>query len=139
MKIALCTGAIRSAKMNKYHNHKARSVDGLIHDSRKEAKRWNELLLLQRAGQIKDLKRQVKFVLIPTQRENGIIGKCGGVKLGKVIERECCYIADFTYIDAQDKLHVEDVKGYKSGAAYTVFTIKRKLMLYIHKIRIKEI
>ena len=121
--------------MNKYHNHKARSVDGLIHDSKKEARRWNELLLLQRAGQITDLKRQVKFVLIPAQREDDIIGKRGGIKQGKLIERECCYIADFTYYDKDEKLTVEDTKGIKTKD----YIIKRKLMLYVHEIRIKEV
>lgn len=122
-------------KTNKYRNHKARSVDGIIHDSRKEARRWNELLLLQRAGQITDLKRQVKFVLIPAQREQITVGKRGGIKQGKLIERECSYIADFVYTDKDGKLTVEDTKGIKTKD----YIIKRKLMLYVHKIKVKEI
>lgn len=121
--------------MNKYHNYKARSVDGLIHDSKKEARRWNELLLLERAGKIKDLKRQVKFVLIPAQREPKIIGVRGGIKQGKIIERECSYVADFTYTDKNGNYVVEDTKGIKTKD----YIIKRKLMLYVHEIRIKEV
>ena len=121
--------------MNKYHNRKARSFDGIIHDSRKEARRWNELLLLQRAGQITDLKRQVKFVLVPAQREDDIIGKRGGIKQGKLIEKECSYIADFTYTDKNGNFVVEDTKGIKTKD----YIIKRKLMLYVHEIRIKEV
>jgi hypothetical protein len=126
--------------MNKYYNRKVRTVDGFIHDSKREARRWNELLLLQRAGHIKNLKRQVKFVLIPAQHEQGIIGKRGGIKKGKLIERECSYIADFVYTDSKtEKMVVEDAKGYKGGGAYSVFTIKRKLMRYIHGIDVKEV
>ena len=122
--------------MNKYHNRKARTSDGLIHDSRREARRWNELSLLQRAGQIKDLERQVKFILIPAQHEPDIVGKRGGIKQGKLIERECSYIADFVYYDnTTEKMVVEDTKGIRTKD----YIIKRKLMLYKYKIRIKEI
>ena len=126
--------------MNKCRNRKVKTSDGIVHDSIKESIRWLELKLLERAGQIKDLKRQVKFVLIPAQREQGNIGKRGGIKQGKLIERELSYVADFVYIDTKtEKVVVEDAKGYKGGAIYALFTIKRKLMLYIHKIQVKEI
>lgn len=109
--------------MNKYGNIKTVTSDGIKHDSIKEANRWCELKLLERAGEIKDLKRQVKFELIPKQEG----------------ERAVYYIADFVYEDSNGKTHVEDVKGYKKGGAYNVFVIKRKLMLYIHRIKIKEL
>ena len=126
--------------MNKYHNRKVKTSDGLVHDSKREARRWIELKLLERAGQIKDLKRQVKFVLVPAQHEESIIGKRGGVKKGKLIERELSYIADFVYTDIRtEEMIVEDAKGFKGGGAYSVFTIKRKLMLTIHNIKIREI
>lgn len=96
--------------------------------SKKEAARYGELLLMERDGAIKNLKCQVKFELIPTQR----IG-------GKVIERACSYIADFVYEDQSGTQHVEDVKGYRGGVAYSVFTIKRKLMLYVHGIMVEEV
>lgn len=125
---------------NKYNAHKT-EVDGKTFDSHKEAARYLQLEMLEKAGEIKDLQRQVKFVLIPTQREPDTIGKRGGKKPGKLIEQELSYIADFVYTDtATGQQVVEDVKGYKGdGSAYKVFTIKRKLMLYLKGIRIIEI
>lgn len=100
----------------KYHNRKI-TRDGVTFDSRREARRYEELQLLQQAGEIKNLRRQVKFVLIPTQREPNIIGPRGGVKKGKLLERECSYIADFVYGE-NGKMVVEDAKGKEmsSGA-----------------------
>lgn len=118
---------------NKYHNHKVRK-SGLTFDSKKEHKRYNELLLLQQAGEITNLRRQVKFVLIPTQREPSKIGTRGGVKKGKLLERECAYIADFVYIQ-NGKTVVEDTKGVRTKD----YVIKRKLMLYTQGIRIREV
>lgn len=111
--------------MNKYGAKKV-VVDGEVFDSRKEYYRWCDLRLLERAGKISDLKRQVKYVLIPSQRQDG-----------KLIEREVSYIADFEYMENGMKV-VEDVKGYKRGAAYQLFSIKRKLMLHLFGIRVKE-
>ena len=125
-------------KTNKYYNKKVRTLDGITHASKREARRWNELLLLACAGEIYDLKRQVKFILIPAQRMPNKVGKRGEIIQGKLIERECSYVADFVYQENGQTI-VEDTKGYKGGGAYSVFTIKRKLMLYIHKIRVKEV
>lgn len=119
--------------MTKYHNKKI-EIDGKIFDSRKEARRYRELKILERAGEIYDLQTQVKFVLIPTQREADTIGKMGGIHKGKVIERECAYIADFVYME-NGKTVVEDTKGCKTKD----YIIKRKLMLYVHNIRVKEV
>ena len=82
----------------------------------------------------------MKYVLIPEYREPDIVGSRGGIKKGKIIERECSYIADFIYQE-NGKTIVEDVKGYRepSSAGYAKFVIKRKLMLHVHGIRIKEI
>jgi predicted glycosyltransferase len=124
--------------MNKCRNRKVKTSDGIVHDSIKELRRWKELQLLERAGLIKGLKRQVKFVLIPAQREQGTIGKRGGIKQGKLIERELSYIADFVYTE-NGKMVVEDAKGYKGGTVYALFVIKRKLMLYVHNIKVREI
>ena len=112
--------------MTKYHSRKI-TRDGETFDSVKEFNRFRELKLLERAGKITGLKRQVKFELIPSQRIDG-----------KVVERPCSYIADFTYWQ-DGQLCVEDVKGYKESTAYAVFVIKRKLMLQVHGIRIKEV
>ena len=102
-------------------------------DSLKEYRRFCELSLLEKAGKVTDLQRQVKFVLIPTQREPDTIGKRGGVKKGKTIEQECSYVADFVYVQDGETV-VEDSKGFRTAD----YKIKRKLMLYIHGIRIKE-
>lgn len=109
--------------MSKY-NSKKTVVDGQKFDSEKEANRYQELLLLKRVGAIKNLNRQVKFVLIPSQRDEN----------GKVVERECSYKADFKY-EEDGKTVVEDVKGYRTKE----YIIKRKLMLYQYGIRIREV
>lgn len=119
---------------SKYHSKKV-TIGGETFDSTKEYRRFCELKLLQRAGKIKDLQRQVKFVLIPAQREPDEIGVRGGVKKGKIIEQECAYIADFVYVNDKGEKVVEDTKGFKTKD----YTIKRKLMLYVHGIRIQEI
>lgn len=117
----------------KYNNKKI-TRNGITFDSKKEARRYGELLLLERAGEITDLQRQVEFVLIPTQRDPDTIGVRGGVKKGRTIELAVKYIADFVYKE-NDKTVVEDTKGFKTKD----YIIKRKLMLYIHGIKIKEI
>lgn len=125
--------------MSKYHSKKI-TLNGITYDSKKEAKRHQELLLLERAGAIQSLQTQVKYVLIPAQREPDKVGKRGGTIKGKLIERECAYIADFTYIENGQTV-VEDVKGYRNpgSAGLAKYIIKRKLMLYVHGIRIREI
>lgn len=114
---------------NKYHNRTA-EIDGIRFDSWKEARRYRDLELLQAAGEISGLERQKKYVLIPAQRE-----PAKGKKKGRVIERECSYIADFVYRDEKGNLIVEDTKGVRTKE----YVIKRKLMLYIHGIRIREV
>ena len=59
------------AKWNKYKAKKV-EINGEVFDSKKEANRYQELLLLQRAGKIRDLQRQVKFELIPAQYEESV-------------------------------------------------------------------
>lgn len=111
--------------MNKYGARKIKDPDtGYVFDSKKEFIRWCELRILERTGKITDLKRQVKYVLIPAQCENG-----------RVIERECSYIADFVYYDfALGQKVVEDCKGFKTDA----YKLKKKMLLYFHGIQIKE-
>lgn len=127
---------------NKYHSKKV-TVGGMSFDSKKEAKRYQELYFLERAGTITDLQRQVKFVLIPAQYETyERYGKKGQrLKDGRrCIEKECAYVADFVYIKDSERI-VEDAKGYRnpSTAGYAYFVLKRKLMLWVHGIRIQEI
>ena len=122
--------------MNKYHNIKTTTSDGVTHDSIKEANRWCELKLLERAGRISDLQRQVKFVLIPAQYEYEYNDRKNKWLKSKCIERECSYIADFVYQDGDtNEMVVEDTKGKKTKD----YIIKRKLMLSVHKVKIKEI
>lgn len=106
------------------YNNKKDTVNGQVFDSKKEANRYKELLLLEKAGVIKNLSRQVKFVLIPSQRDES----------GKLIERECSYKADFKY-EENGKVVVEDVKGFRTKE----YIIKRKLLLYQYGIRIREV
>lgn len=123
--------------ISKYHNHKI-IIGGMKFDSKKEATRWVELNHLQDAGEITNLRRQVKFTLIPAQREGETITARGIQRPGKVIERECFYVADYVY-EQDGKTVVEDVKGYRGGGAYDVFVIKRKLMLYRYGLVVVEI
>ncbi len=96
------------------------------HASRKEHRRAAELRIMQRAGLIADLQEQVPYVLIPAQRDAD----------GRLIERACSYIADFVYTDtATGQTVVEDTKGVRTKE----YIIKRKLMLHVHGIRIREI
>ena len=120
---------------SKYGNRKV-NIDGETFDSRKEGRRYSELLLLERAGEIRGLERQVKFVLIPAQREPDRTGPKGGIIKGKVIEREISYIADFVYYDTRtgEKI-VEDAKGMRTKE----YILKRKMMLFFHGVRIREV
>jgi hypothetical protein len=116
--------------VSKYHNNITVTSDGIKHASQKEASRWCELKLLERAGKISDLERQVKFELIPALYEQSLNGG------KKCLERRCVYVADFVYIDNDTgQKVVEDTKGVRTKE----FIIKRKLMLYLHDIRIREV
>ena len=124
---------------NKFGAKKTKDpATGIEFDSKAEFNRWCELRLLERGGKISGLKRQVEFELIPTQREtNTEVYKAGPQKglpkPGAVIEKPCKYVADFTYYQ-NGKYIVEDAKGCKTEA----YKIKKKLMLYVHGIRITE-
>lgn len=121
--------------MSKYYSKKV-TRDGITYDSIKEYKRHCELRLMEKAGVIKDLQRQVEFVLLPAQREPDRIGVRGGIIKGKTIEQAVKYVADFTYLE-NGKLVVEDVK---SPATRTRdYILKRKMALYFLNIRIKEV
>jgi hypothetical protein len=107
---------------SKYHAKKI-TRDGITHASIKEYSRYQELLLLERAGAIQELKRQVRFELIPSQRYDG-----------KVVERPVHYIADFVYEENGQRV-VEDAKGCRTKD----YILKRKMMLYLCGIRIREV
>lgn len=110
--------------MSKYRNVKT-TLDGITFDSAKEARRYAELRLLERAGQIFNLQRQVPFVLIPKQ-----------VRDGKTIERPVVYKADFVYTE-NGKEVVEDVKS--TATKTKEYVLKRKLLLWQYGIQIREV
>ena len=102
---------------NKYNAVKT-TINGITFDSKRESIRYQELLLLQRAGQIRDLALQVPFAIVVN---------------GKKI---CKYIADFQYVDvATGKTVVEDSKGVRTQT----YVLKRKLVEAIYAIKIVEV
>lgn len=109
----------------KYHNRKVIVDDGIKFDSLKEAKRYKELKILEKADEITELRLQVPFELQPSFKKNG-----------KTI-RKIEYIADFVYYDNKlQKYVVEDVKGYKTD----VYKLKKKLFEYKYPhLTIKEL
>lgn len=108
----------------KYGNRKV-TLDGHQFDSVREATRYSELKLLERAGQITDLGLQPRFELIPKQRRAD----------GKA-ERACEYVADFRYTDtATGQTVIEDAKGMRTRD----YILKRKLMLQVHGISVREV
>lgn len=128
-------------KRSKYKAKKI-EIDGVQFDSKKESNRYLELKSKERRGEIRDLQLQVPFQLLPAQyKETTQYTKTGKEKtVKKLIERKVMYVADFVYIVCSSgEFVVEDVKGYKRSTAYSVYVMKRKLMLYIHGIQIKEV
>ncbi len=112
----------RSAK---YGNKKIHTPEGDF-DSKAEFERYCALHILLRAGEIRKLERQVRFDLLPSKR--------GEFRA----EKPVAYIADFVYEEKRGSEWVkvvEDVKGERTES----YIIKRKLMLYIHGISIKEV
>ena len=97
------------------------------------------MLLLQKAGKVTSLQRQVKYELIPAQYETYERYSKKGNKLKdghRLIERKVEYVADFTYTDTETGENVvEDAKGMRTKD----YIIKRKLMYAVHGIRIKEV
>lgn len=108
----------------KYGNRKV-TLDGHTFDSKREASRYGELKLLEQAGQITGLELQPRFELIPKQRRDD----------GRP-ERACEYVADFRYTDTRTgQTVIEDAKGMRTRD----YILKRKLMLQVHGISVKEV
>lgn len=107
---------------NKYHNKKV-IIDGIKFDSEKEGNYYLKLKMLEKAGKIRDLRLQVPFVVLET------------FKVCDRTYRKTKYIADFTYFDDKDKLHVVDVKGFKTKE----YELKKKLMAWKYGIEIEEV
>jgi hypothetical protein len=102
--------------MNKYHA-KRTLVNGIVFHSGKEARRYQDLIVLERAGKIRDLELQKRFDLV-----------INGIKI-------CTYVGDFYYFDEADLPVLEDVKGYKTQ----IYRLKRKLVKALYGLDIVEI
>lgn len=98
------------------YNNKITVIDNIKFRSKKEAKRYVELKLLEKNDKIKNLQLQVKYAF-----------KIEGIKI-------CSYVADFTYYTDNNLFVVEDTKGFKTY----IYKIKKKLMLALYGIEIKE-
>lgn len=126
-------------KTSKYYNVKTKASDGSVFDSMKEARRYEQLLMLQKAGKITSLQRQVTYELLPNQYETYPRYSKKGERLKdgtKLIERKVDYVADFVYTDAETGENiVEDTKGVRTKD----YVLKRKLMYAVHGIKIKEV
>ena len=125
---------------SKYRNRKVKLLTGEVFDSQHEYQRWMELQVLEKAGKISGLMRQVKFELIPPQMEvYERISEKTGRRLQdghRCVEQAVNYIADFVYWE-DEKMVVEDAK---SPATRTdSYIIKRKLMMERHGVKIREV
>ena len=101
--------------MRKYRNKKT-TVDGLLFDSLREAARWQELQLLERAGHIRGLQRQVSYELAPSVKFEG----------AKRAQPPLRLIVDFAYTE-KDRRVLEDTKGFVTP----VFTAKRHILKHL--------
>lgn len=112
-------------KQSKYKNKKV-EYNGIKFDSQKERNYYIKLKLLEDKGKIKDLKLQVKFELQPKfQFSNKNI-------------QAISYIADFTYLDEENKLHIVDVKS-EATKKDKVYRLKKKLFQYKYALNIEEV
>jgi hypothetical protein len=124
---------------NKYGAKKITDLEtGFVFDSKREYRRWQELRFMEKNAQITGLQRQVKFVLIPAQYERY---ERFSTKTGKrlkdgirCLEKEVSYVADFVYEKA-GKTIVEDSKGFRTAD----YIIKRKLLLQVYGIKVREV
>lgn len=112
---------------SKYSNRKI-EIDGIMFDSKKEAKVYGELQILVKAGEIKGFDRQVSFELIPAQYDL-VDWK------NKCVEKAVTYKADFVVEHNDGEKSVIDAKGMRTP----IYIIKRKLMRSVHKLNIKEV
>lgn len=110
-------------KPSKFGNVKV-VTNGDKFDSKRESKKYQELVLRRNAGDITALELKPKYELIPSKR-----------RADGTLERACAYIADWRFIDSEGALHVQDAKGFRTDS----YIIKRKLMFMIHNIEVEEV
>ena len=108
--------------INKYHNVKT-TLNGIKFDSIKERNYYIKLKMLEKTGQISDLRLQVPYILIET------------FKLENKTFRQMKYVADFVYKDITGKYHVVDAKGFRTKE----YELKKKLMAWKYGIIIEEV
>lgn len=129
----------KTIRRSKYGNRKIKTEDGLVFDSKKEKERYDTLRLLERRGEIWNLKRQVRYLLLPKITEQVPVQLKTKVSYkDTTLFRETAYIADFVYTDSEGNEVVEDVKA-NEWFQDPVYKLKKKLMYMIHHIKIKEI
>ena len=110
-------------KKSKYHNTKV-EYNGIKFDSVREMRHYQLLEYRQKIGEIKELKLQVPYELIPKYKMND-----------KTI-RKTTYVADFVYYDTRDnKIHVVDTKGFRTET----YKLKKKMFEYKYGIEIEEV
>lgn len=143
MCVALCGcnnlhGAFtKPMKRNKFFNKKVRTEVGIF-DSEAEYNRYLHLKHLEDIGVISQLQRQVEYEIIPAQYENVEIKLKTKTKIkSKIVERPITYKCDFQYLDHNGELVVEDVKSNYTRKE-TDYILKRKMLLYLKGIRLKE-
>lgn len=123
--------------INKYRNIRT-EADGIVFDSKKEAKYYLYLKQLLIGGKISDLRRQVPYELVPAVYEEQIIHlKTKDKIIKKLVQRPITYVADFVYVDnCTGATVVVDVKGQKATMTKE-FVLKKKMMLAFLNIKIK--
>lgn len=110
---------VRIPKPNKYGAKKT-EIDGMVFASRKEARRWQELKLMERGGLITGLERQVPIELIPKTDKH----------------RARYYVADFVYTDCETGKRVyEDAKG----VCTQTYSLKKAIVYWRYGIEIVEV
>lgn len=124
---------------NKYHNTKT-EVDGIVFDSKKEAKYYLYLKQLEKEGKITDLQRQVQYELVPAVWRDEIVHlKTKDKVVRRQVQRPIYYVADFVYVNTLDgSTQVVDIKGGKATITKE-FILKKKMMLALKGIDIKVI
>lgn len=113
---------------SKYHNEPV-TVDGVRYDSKNEMRRFNFLKLMEKAGEISNLRYHVKFELIPQITKEEIVHlKTKDKVVTKVVQSARYYEADFVYINKKGEEIVEDFKGQETD----LFKFKAALFFYIY-------
>lgn len=119
-------------------NVRVKTEDGQVFDSKKEYARYLTLRKMEQEGQIWNLRRQVRYVLLPSQHTEVPVQLKRKVGTKKVcLFRETAYVADFVYVQDDEEV-VEDVKSVYTRKE-PVYKLKKKLMYMIHNIMIREV